>query len=136
MIAPFKVQVRFADLDVMGHVNNTVYFSYLEMTRVHYFRQLLSVNWDWDRNGVLLAKNTMDYLKSVTLYDEPEIHMYTIAIGTKSFTLGYDLHVNGELVAQAQTVLVAFDRHENKTIKIDLKLRSALEKLMLVETNK
>jgi len=37
MIDPFKVQIRFADIDVMGHVNNAVYLSYFEMAPGHYF---------------------------------------------------------------------------------------------------
>jgi acyl-CoA thioesterase FadM len=32
MIPPFEVQLRFVDIDMLGHVNNAVYFSYLEMT--------------------------------------------------------------------------------------------------------
>jgi len=136
MIAPFRVQVRFADLDVMGHVNNTVYFSYLEMTRVHYFKELLGQHWDWEANGLLLARNSMDYIKSITLYDEPQIKMYTVAIGTKSFTLGYDICVHGEVFARAESVLVAYNRREQATIPIDTELRKALEEIMLDKTNK
>ena len=52
MISPATIQVRFADLDVMGHVNNSVYLSYFEMTRVHYFKELVGANWDWRNEGV------------------------------------------------------------------------------------
>jgi acyl-CoA thioester hydrolase len=34
------VQIRFRDLDPLAHVNNTVYFIYLEESRFHYFSQL------------------------------------------------------------------------------------------------
>ena len=41
---PFRfstmLEVRWRDLDPMGHVNNAVYFSYLEQARVHYLREL------------------------------------------------------------------------------------------------
>ena len=47
MIQPANIQVRFSDLDVLGHVNNTIYFSYFELARVHYFRELLGIDWDW-----------------------------------------------------------------------------------------
>jgi acyl-CoA thioester hydrolase len=57
MIQPAKIQVRFADIDVMGHVNNAVYLSYFEMTRVHYFQELLGLTWDWKAHGVLLVRN-------------------------------------------------------------------------------
>ena len=41
MIEPVQIQIRFADIDAMGHVNNAVYLSYFEFTRVHYFSELL-----------------------------------------------------------------------------------------------
>jgi acyl-CoA thioesterase FadM len=37
---PFKlsipIQVRFSDLDALGHVNNVTYFTYFEIARVKY----------------------------------------------------------------------------------------------------
>ena len=38
-IKPAEIQVRFADIDVLGHVNNAIYLSYFEMTSVHYFNE-------------------------------------------------------------------------------------------------
>ena len=39
--SPFEVQVRFSDIDLLGHVNNVAYFNYFEMARIHYFHPLL-----------------------------------------------------------------------------------------------
>ena len=47
MEQPIKIQVRFSDLDTLGHVNNAVYLSYFEMARIAYFTPLLGENWDW-----------------------------------------------------------------------------------------
>ena len=49
MIAPLKIQVRFSDLDILGHVNNVTYLSYFEMARVYYFKELVGTKWDWQR---------------------------------------------------------------------------------------
>jgi len=32
------LEVRWRDLDALGHVNNAVYLTYLEQARVHYMR--------------------------------------------------------------------------------------------------
>ncbi len=61
MMTPAKIQVRFTDLDVLGHVNNNVYLSYFEMTRVHYFKELLGENWDWRKFGIVLVKNDLGW---------------------------------------------------------------------------
>ncbi len=130
MISPAKIQVRFADLDVLGHVNNTVYFSYFEMTRVHYFQELLGKQWDWKKFGVVLVRNEIDYKRSVLLYDEPEIYMYTEFVGSKSFGLRYELKVNGEIYAVGKSVMVCFDATTQSTIPVPDNMRASLEQLM------
>lgn len=132
MIKPAEIQVRFSDLDVMGHVNNSIYLSYFEYTRVHYFGQLLGVDWDWNKNGVLLAKNEVEYLKPVFLSDVPVISMFTETIGTKSFTLSYEVNVNNGLTTKGISTLVCYDATENKTIEIPELLKQVLLKLKKV----
>ena len=130
MIPPAKIQVRFSDLDVLGHVNNTVYFSYFEMTRVHYFQELLGKQWDWKKFGVVLVRNEIEYKRSVLLYDEPEIYMYTEFVGSKSFGLRYELKVNGEIYAEGKSVMVCFDATTQSTIPVPETMRNSLEELM------
>jgi acyl-CoA thioester hydrolase len=129
MIEAAKIQVRFSDLDILGHVNNTIYLSYFEMARVHYFRELVGDDWDWKRLGFVLAKNEIEYFKSVLLQHQPLIHVYTEHIGTKSFTLAYELKVDGELFVKGKSVQVCLDALENKTINIPEKMRLALESI-------
>lgn len=122
-----QIQVRFSDLDVMGHVNNAVYLSYFEMARVAYFTPLMGVDWNWNKFGVLLRKNEIEYFLPVLLHDQPEISIYTIHISTKSFTLGYELKVNDKIYTTGSSVLVCYDSLQNQTIEIPEKMRSVLE---------
>ena len=129
MILPAKIQVRFADLDVMGHVNNSVYLSYFEMTRIHYFNLLVGPNWDWMENGVVLVHNEVQYIQPIFLADSPEIQMYCDKIGTKSFTLSYEIHVNGQLKTTGSSTLVGFNSNQQKSIEIPALMRESLLKL-------
>jgi acyl-CoA thioester hydrolase len=130
MIQPAKIQVRFADLDVLGHVNNTIYLSYFEMTRVHYFKELLGVDWDWKNNGVVLVHNEVDYMQPVLLHHEPLIYMVTEHIGSKSFTLSYELKVNGIIFAKGKSVLVGYDGIKQQTILIPEQMKQVLTQLL------
>jgi len=132
MINPIKIQVRFTDLDVYGHVNNNIYFSYFEMARVHYFRELLGDNWNWMENGFVLAKNEVDYIKSIILQHEPKIEMFTESIGTKSFILGYELKVNDVLFAKGRSVQVCFNAKKNESVEITDEMKKALSSLLRV----
>jgi acyl-CoA thioester hydrolase len=130
MIAPAKIQVRFSDLDVLGHVNNTIYLSYFEMARVHYFKELLGEGWDWNKFGIVLAKNEVEYFKSVLLNHEPLITIFTEHIGSKSFTLGYELHVNNELFAKGKSIQVCFDASIQQSILVPDQMRLQLERII------
>lgn len=124
-----KIQVRFSDIDVMGHVNNAVYLSYFEIARVIFFSKLLGENWDWKKDGVLLRKNEIEYIKPVLLNEVPEIFIYTQKVGKKSFTLEYDLVVNNEIRTTGSSVLVAFDSELNISKEIPSKMKGVLNQL-------
>lgn len=134
MIQPFKIQVRFSDLDVLGHVNNSIHLSYFEMARIHYFKELLGQNWDWHSFGMVLVKNEVEYLKSILLFDEPEVIIFTEHIGTKSFTIGYEIFVRNEIYIKGRSVQVSYDAKTQKTIEIPRTMRSALEQLIREES--
>jgi acyl-CoA thioester hydrolase len=130
MINPFKVQIRFADIDVMGHVNNAVYLSYFEMARVHYFKQILGENWDWQKDGVLLVRNEVDYLVPIFLHDTPEIKINVEHIGSKSFTLNYEINVGNKLATRGKSILVCFNNLEQRTQEIPEKMKIKLSEFL------
>lgn len=131
MIEPIKIQVRFSDIDVMGHVNNAVYLNYFETARMHYFNQMLGKDWDWNSDGIILLRNEIDYVKSVLLRDTPIISIFVNKIGTKSFELGYELKVGHEIYTTGKSTLVCFNYKTQKTVEIPSKLKEKLEKLIV-----
>lgn len=130
IISPAEIQVRFADLDVLGHVNNAVYLSYFEMTRVHYFKELLGESWDWKKAGVLLVRNEIEYLVPILLHHKPQIRMFLIETGTKSFKLGYEIFIGEVVHTRGLSVMVCYDAVTDKTIPVPIEMKSALEKLI------
>lgn len=129
-ILPAEIQVRFSDLDVMGHVNNSVYLSYFEMTRVHYFKELLGENWDWKSTGVLLVRNEIYYLKPILLHQKPKILMYLIEIGNKSFQLGYEIYIDDIIHTRGSSVLVCYNAISHTTIPVPQLMKKALENII------
>ncbi|HLP56161.1 MAG TPA: thioesterase family protein [Fluviicola sp.] len=132
MIEPLRLKVRFSDCDMMQHVNNAVYLNYFEEARIHYFRQLLGKDWDWKREGILLRKNELEYLKPVFLHEPVEITVFLKHIGEKSFTLSYEVRVNGDLRTTGTSVLVCFDSSVMRSIPIPLKMREGLDRIPLL----
>jgi acyl-CoA thioester hydrolase len=126
MIEPAKIQVRLTDIDILGHVNNAVYLSYFEMTRIHYFNELVGSDWNWMENGVVLVHNDITYIQPIFLEHKPEIHMYCNKIGNKSFTLSYEIYVEGQLKTTGSSTLVGYNTKQQKSIEIPGAIREAL----------
>ena len=101
-------QVRFRDLDPMGHVNNAVFLTYIEQARVVYLSQVGAATGLEDMN-IIVARVEIDFKAPVRLGQEVEISVRASRFGTKSFDLDYVLRVDGEIVAEARSVQVAYD---------------------------
>ncbi|WP_101297193.1 acyl-CoA thioesterase [Halegenticoccus soli] len=102
-----SIQVRFGDLDLLGHVNNAVYVTYLEQARIDYFSDVLGL--DLDDLGMVIARLEIDYRRSVTLEDELVVALRVSRLGGSSFDMEYELRAGEEVVATAETTQVTID---------------------------
>lgn len=113
--------VRFRDVDALGHVNNAAYLTYLEQARIAFLAPMGA-----DQTGMILARAEIDFRAQVGFGDEVEIEVRPLRVGTKSFELGYTLRVRGAIVADAKTVLVAFDYSAGQAVPVPDSWRNAL----------
>jgi acyl-CoA thioester hydrolase len=119
-------QVRFRDLDPMGHVNNAVFLTYLEQARIAFFEQHgLSVALD-DMN-LIVARVEIDFRAPVRLGQEVEVTVRATRLGTKSFDFEYELTADGATVAEAKTVQVAYDYARREPVALPDKWRENLQ---------
>lgn len=128
------IDVRFRDVDVLGHVNNAVFITYFEEGRKSFF---LSHTSDGDplEWGFILARIECDYLKPVLLEDKLMLHMKVLRVGRKSFTFGYELADRSDpsrLFARAESVQVCFDYRKQVSEAIPDKLVKVLEGYMQI----
>lgn len=129
-ISPYSPEIRFADIDAMGHVNNAVYFSYFEQARIHFFREMIGGKWDWTTDGILVAHNEIDYKMPVLLNDHIEIHTWCSQIGQKSFTVHYEVRRGEQICSSGKSVLVCFNHATQKTQEIPSIWRDMLVQLL------
>lgn len=114
------IEPRFQDFDLMGHVNNAVYFTFMEIGRTKYWTH--AIKWDWDKTGVIVGSASIDYLQPI--FPGEPLHMYirTSRLGNSSFDLEYILaktHAGKEIIcSRGKTVCVAFDYTMKKSIPI------------------
>ena len=117
------IQIRFSDIDAMGHLNNAIYLTYFEIARVRYLDLIPNIDWDDKRYGLIVAKAEVNFKAPVFLSDIIEVHIRTSHIGTKSFAVEYEMVkvlANGErsIAATGTTVQVAYDYIEHKSVPL------------------
>ncbi len=104
------IPIRFRDLDAMGHVNNSVFATYLEMARVEYYRQIVGIKNPTDFDMVI-AHVSIDYLAPIHMDDAVTASIRVGDIGQTSFVFEYvlfDRHT-GIPYARARSVQVGYD---------------------------
>lgn len=124
------VEIRFADVDAFGHVNNARFLTYIEMARVKYFDEIVDWGYDWSKEGIILARAEVDFIQPILFKEELIVLTRCSRIGRKSFDLEYQLVVYKDgketLKADACTVMVAFDYKQHQSIEVPKEWREAI----------
>ena len=112
-----RERVRFRDCDAMGHVNNAVYSTYLEQARIGVLGGL---------SEFILARVEIDFRAELRAGSEVEIRSRCGRLGTKSFDLEHELRADGRLVAEARSVLVAYDYERGTSVELSDAVKARL----------
>ena len=109
MTVETSVQVRWGDMDAMGHVNNAVYLAYFETAREPWFE---AAGIDEDTTPFVLRRIEIDYRSQLTFADGAVRVVVSLAgVGTSSLTTAEQMFAvsDGRLVAEARAVAVCLD---------------------------
>jgi acyl-CoA thioester hydrolase len=122
------VQMRFRDLDGMGHVNNAVYLSYTELARMQFYLQVANKK-TLDEIDFILAHVDIDFESQAVWGDQIQVAVWPAKIGTSSFTLRYEISEKRtrRVLARANSVLVSYDYQKKKSKPIPPEFRKVLE---------
>lgn len=113
-----RIQVRWGDMDALGHVNNAVYFTYCETARMAWWEGLTSLGGleveaaPGQRVGPGLVSASLDFKRQVRAPAEVDVGLRVTRIGGKSFGCAYGLYLvggDGGPVATGASVMVWMD---------------------------
>ncbi len=132
--APFTVvhvlQPRFRDTDAMGHINNAVYITYLEVARQEYWRAI-DGSADYRRVPFILARVECDFRSEALMREVLELHVRCTRVGGKSFAFEYQIREQSaqRIVVEARSVQVCYDYDARRSVPVPDALRRAIERL-------
>jgi acyl-CoA thioester hydrolase len=123
------IHIRFRDLDTIGHVNNSDYFTYFEEARAR-FLEAHDLDFNDPEVFFILAHIECDYMKPVDYKNKISIYIRCTKVGSKSFTLQYtvaDRNDESVVYARGSSVQVCFNPQTNRSVPVSEKFTKALE---------
>ncbi len=121
------IPMRWGDMDALGHVNNTIYFRYMEQTRVEY---LECAGYALEPKGItpLIINASCTFLVPLTYPGVVEVKMFFGVPGRSSISTRYEIGLQGDstLYATGDAKVVWADMASGKSVPIPEDLRSRL----------
>ena len=101
------LQLRFNDIDILGHLNNSVYFNFFDLGKSRYFEAVRGEKLDWRSADVVIAS-----IQAPVFYNEPiAVQTAVTEIGNKSFKMLQRI-INtrtGQIKCNCTSIMVGFD---------------------------
>lgn len=123
-----KIQMRFADVDMLGHVNNVNQQHYFDLGKSDFFRRVLGMKPVWKSEGLIMVSTRTDYRGQIRMEDPIVVTTCVDRIGHKSFIAQATdrRHPHPRDETECTTVLVAFDFERQESIEIPAPWREKL----------
>lgn len=123
-----EIAVRYGDIDMLRHVNNAKYLTYLEQARVQYAYDVLKWDGNWETLNMILARVEVDFRQPIFINDRITIYSRVSRLGNKSFDMEYVFIRNGDqndIAAQAKAILVAYDtvKQQSNSLPVEMRIR-------------
>jgi acyl-CoA thioester hydrolase len=125
------IPVRWGDMDALGHVNNTVYFRYMEQARIEWLEGLgfaLDVSAGM---SAVIVNASCTFLLPVTYPATVEVRLSADKPGRSSVQTHYELRCLGEaaLYAEGAAKIVWVDPATGRSTPVPDQVRVSLERL-------
>ena len=121
-----RIPIRWGDMDAMGHVNNTVYFRYMEQARIGWFDALVPAAEAWKDTAIVIANASCNFKRALNYPGTVEVRLSIDPPGGSSVGTFYELKMEDTLYADGAAVVVFIDMKSQKPIRIPEGIRSLL----------
>ena len=122
-----RIAIRWGDMDAMGHVNNTVYFRYMEQARIGWFDALVPGEQASKATGIVIANASCNFKRPINYPGTVEVRVLVGPPGGSSVPTFYELLVKEELYADGAATVVFIDMEKQKPVRIPQNIREALQ---------
>jgi len=118
--------IRWGDMDAFGHVNNTVYFRYMEQARIEWLYAQAKAVGHAGNDGPVIVNASCNFLLPLVYPGEVEVLMYLGPPGRTSIGSFYELFVAGKMYADGAAKIVWIDRASGRSIPLPERIAAPL----------
>jgi acyl-CoA thioester hydrolase len=122
------IPIRWGDMDAMRHVNNTVYFRYMEQARITWI-DTMQERLAAEGAGTVVVSTSCTFRKPLTYPGTVEIGLFVGRVGGSSITTHYELRMEGQelLYAAGEAVVVWVNMASGKAVRVPRAIRESLD---------
>jgi acyl-CoA thioester hydrolase len=132
----YAMPIRWGDMDAFGHVNNTVYFRYMEQVRISWFEEIGIAGGNGEGQGPVIVNASMEFLKQLHYPGDVIGRLSVGQPGRSSFDTRFELYRSDDpatLYARGAAKVVWIDYAAGKSVPIPALLRQIIETGKTVE---
>ena len=106
-----SLQLRFNDIDVLGHVNNNAQLALFDVGKTEFYNALRGQLADWSRVEAVIVNINCTFMEQIRFTYPMEVRTRVKRIGEKSFTLQQILRntETGLICSMCESVMVSVD---------------------------
>lgn len=123
------LQIRFNDIDALGHINNNIFFSFFDLGKTTYFENIKAQHFTWFDGAIVLARIETDFYSPVYYKEAIAVDTKIAKLGNKSGTFIQQIRnvVTGEVKCRAKSIFVAYNPDLQTSMPIPRIWKDAIE---------
>ena len=125
------LQLRFNDIDMMGHVNNAVIMEFFDYGKMKYFDET-GIYVEKEDITIVIVHYEVDFMGQIFRNDVPEVCTKVSKFGNKSLEVLQHIVCNGEVKAVCKTVMSGYNKRTKTSDVIPEYIKTSITKY---ETN-
>ena len=124
LVHSVSIPIRWGDMDAQGHVNNTVYFRYLEQARVEWLESLRERIGDVDGLGSVIVNASCTFLLPLGYLGTVDVRMFIDPPGRSSIDSHYELWMGKRKYAEGSARIVWIDQRTQRSAPLPDQVRA------------
>jgi len=119
------LQLRFNDVDIMGHVNNAVIMEFFDYGKMKYF-DAAGVYVEKEPITLVIVHYEVDFVGQILRGDMPEVWTKVVRFGNKSLEVLQHIVCNGVVKATCKTIMSGYNREKQMSETIPERIKEAI----------